>query len=675
MRILKSITLIALVLIIFSCQSNTIENLIVISPNGNISAKMILIPSVKNPNENHLAYSVAANNKDVIGNSPIRIELKDMAPLGNNLILVNKSEKHIDETWERVWGRSKTVQNNYFELTLNYEEIDSPNRKLDILVRAYDDGIAFRYNLPEQPGLEQFKISSENISFNFSDTHTIWAAEYGFVSHQEAHFNKMKISDVDDKIMGLPLLVKIQENQWAAIAEANLTDWAGMYLSSQSDSSLITRLAPRYDDSTIVVKSKTVRQSPWRVIMLGNSAGSFLESNIIQNLNEPNSIEDVSWIKPGKSAWDWWWSHRYAPDADFKLGSNNETMKYFIDFASDMGWDYQLIDWHWYGEPFERWEGETPITNHSADILTDNPEIDIPMLVEYATEKNVKLLVWLEWSHADKQMEEAFPLYEKWGVAGIKVDFMQREDQEMVNFYHRLVKLAAKHHLVVDFHGAYKPTGISRTYPNLITREGVLGNEYTKWSELITPEHNTTIAFTRNLLGEMDYTPGAFVNVAKKNFKTEEESPYPMVMNTRTHQLAMMIVYESALQILCDSPYNYQKSPAGLNFLKEVPTTWDETKFIHGEIGEYITVARRSGDTWYVGTLNNSLERKIKIELGFLSSGQHSARIWKDASDANHYPHKLDEIELNVNDTSIVEINLAIGGGCVMVIKNKNKIY
>jgi alpha-glucosidase len=232
----------------------------------------------------------------------------------------------------------------------------------------------------------------------------------------------------------------------------------------------------------------------------------------------------------------------------------------------------------------------------TSSITTPNPDIDIPELVKYAADKNVKILVWLEWHHADKQMEEAFPLYEKWGVAGVKVDFMARDDQYAVNFYHRLVKLAAKHHLLADFHGAYKPTGVSRTWPNLITREGVFGNEQTKWSNLLTPEHKVTLPFTRGMLGEMDFTPGAFVNVTAEQFKTESAGHSPMSIGTRCNELAMLVVYESALQVLCDAPYNYRNSPDGLDFLKIVPTTWDQTKVINAEVANYITTARRSGE-------------------------------------------------------------------------------
>jgi alpha-glucosidase len=397
--------------------------------------------------------------------------------------------------------------------------------------------------------------------------------------------------------------------------------------------------------------------------MIEDSPGKFLESNLIQNLNEPCKIGDVSWITPGKSAWDWWWCNRYAPDAGFELGPNQETMKYFIDFASEMGWEYQLVDWQWYGEPFAPTDSYQWNPNPDADITTCIPGIDIPSLVEYADSKNVKLLVWLEWHHADRQMEEAFPLYEKWGVAGVKIDFMASESQEMVDFYHRTVKLAARHHLVVDFHGAYKPTGFSRTYPNLVTREGVLGNEYTKWSDRITPEHTVTLAFTRNILGEMDFTPGGFVNVTPDQFRLESDAPSPMVMATRANQLAMMVVYESALQVICDSPHNYRNSPAGLDFLKIVPTTWDETRVINEQMSDYITVARRSGKEWFIGSMTDGSARNLKIPLDFLDPGTYRATIWQDGEDAGENPASLVKREIEVNPVETIEASLAPGGG------------
>src|SRR5690606_14564512 len=259
------------------------------------------------------------------------------------------------------------------------------------------------------------------------------------------------------------------------------------------------------------------------------------------------------------------------------------------------------------------------------DITRPVPELDLPEVLRYARERGVKILLWLHWAHADRQMDEAFSLYERWGVAGVKIDFMNRDDQEMVRFYHRTVKKAAEHHLLVDFHGAYKPTGWSRTYPNAITREGVLGNEYTKWSDRVTPEHTVTLPFTRGLLGEMDFTPGGFRNVTRAAFQTE--NPAPNVMGTRTNQLAMLVVFESALQVLCDSPYNYRSSPAGTDFLRHVPTTWDDTRVLAGHPGDFITVARRAGDAWYVGSMTDWTARTLDVPLAFLGPGRYRAEV------------------------------------------------
>jgi alpha-glucosidase len=402
------------------------------------------------------------------------------------------------------------------------------------------------------------------------------------------------------------------------------------------------------------------------VILLGQRPGDLIESDLIDNLNPPCAIEDTSWIKPGRCAWDWWWCGRYAPDVNVPLGSNTATMKYFIDFAAEMGWEYQLVDWHWYGAPFKPdW---TPDPNCS--ITRSNPDINIPDLVAYAKTKGVRLLLWLQWVHADRQLDEAFALYQKWGIAGVKIDFMDRDDQEMVNFYHRVVKKAAEHQLLVDFHGAYKPTGTSRTWPNLITREGVMGNEYNKWSDRVTPEHCLTLPFTRMLTGPMDFTPGGFRNASQGQFKVVGgDAPAPIVMGTRCFQLAMMVVYDSPLQVLCDSPYAYRQSPAGLDFLKVVPTTWDRTRVLHGQVGEFITVARQHGKNWFIGSMTNWTARSLEIPLDFLGEGDFEATIWADALDASDHPENLVKEIRPVMAKDKIEAHLASGGGQVIYIR------
>lgn len=656
------------IFISFSCNRSQKDDLTLKSPDNNIFVKISL------NSEKQINYSVSFQENEIISESLFTLSFADAPPISKDLEILSTEPRTIDESWERVWGKRKNVRNYCNELIIKMKEENEPSRKIDLIFRAYNDGIAFRYRFPEQEELTAFKIIDEGTFFTFAEDHTIWAVNYGgYASHQESEFYGRSISDLDpEEIIGLPLLVHLPNDAYAAISEADLTNWAGMYLSRTNDTSLTlkTMLSPRIDDPEVLVKNGAPCVSPWRVLMIGDEPGDLIVSDIIANLNDPVAIDDVSWIEPGKCAWDWWWCNRYAPDVDFGLGSNTETMQYFIDFASEMGWKYQLVDWHWYGPPFLT-EDTVWKSDPSQDITTYNDEIDIPGLVKYANAKNVKLILWLEWNHANAQMDEAFPLYEQWGVSGVKVDFMARDDQEMVQFYHRLVKKAAEHHLVVDFHGAYKPTGFSRTYPNLITREGVLGNEYTKWSNRITPEHNVTLPFTRGLLGEMDFTPGAFVNVTRENFKTEDLAPCPMVMTTRCQQLAMLVVYESALQVICDSPYNYRNSPAGLEFLKIVPTSWDDTKVVNAKVGDYITIARISGNEWFIGSMTDFTERELSIPLDFLGEGKYEAHIWEDAPDANENPQHVNERILEVTKESTIKAKMAKGGGQVVWVKRK----
>jgi alpha-glucosidase len=480
----------------------------------------------------------------------------------------------------------------------------------------------------------------------------------------------MKLSELaPGHIYGCPLLAEIAPSLWAACSEADLSDWAGMHFTPAEDASntVRTALSPRPDDTNVVVRSVAPRTSPWRVILVGDRPGAFIESDILENLNAPAAI-DGSWIRPGKSAWDIWWSGGYAPELDYKLQMDTRSMKYFVDLAAEMGWPYQIVDWGWYGPAFAPGaKGTTWAPDPDGNLTNVVPELDLPGLVSYAKQRGVRLILWLLWNTVDKQMDTAFPAYEKWGIAGVKIDFMNRDDQEMVNFYERVAKAAAKHHLLVDFHGAYKPTGWQRTYPNVITREGVLGNEYNKWSTRITPEHTVTLPFTRGMLGGMDFTPGGFRQKTPETFRAVGgDSPGPFVMGTRVHQLAMLLVYESALQVLCDSPYNYRSSPAGTDFLRIVPTTWDDTKVINGEVGSFITVARRSGQDWYVGSMAGTAARKLDIPLSFLGPGQYQAEIWADAYEAADYPDRLMKQSRTVTASDTLAATLAPAGGYIV---------
>ncbi len=643
------------------------------SPDGNVTMQLNIKEKLEpNPSGKRLYYSVQYQRKDILLDSPFGLEFQNMEPMAQDLQVIDLEKVTFDDNWERVWGRRKKVRNHFNELTVHLKESNAPNRRIDFIVRAYNDGVAFRYAFPRQSILSEFTLTTENSYFKFPGNLECWAADFkGFATHQEEEFPKSTVNQLTTTgIYGCPLLVKINSDLWISMTEADLTDWAGLYFHHAGQrNTLVSELSPYYDNPSICVKAKTPAESPWRVIMMGDQPGDFLETDMLHNLNDPCAIEDPSWIEPGKSAWDRWWCGDYLPDVDFKIGMNDETMKYFIDFAAEMVWEYQLVDWLWYGPPFHPEKGNR-FMHPDADLTKQIPEVDIPGLVKYANKKGVKIIIWLEWMAVDKQMDEAFALYEKWGVDGVKIDFMARDDQYMVNFYHRCVKKAAEHHLLVDFHGGYKPTGWSRTYPNLITREGVLGNEYNKWSDRITPEHCLTLPFTRGTLGEMDFTPGGFRQKKQKEFKiVGGDAPGPFVMGTRCFQLAMMVVYESALQVMCDSPYNYRSSPAGLDFLKKVPTTWDDTKVIHGEVGDLITVARRSGDTWFVGSMTDTTARTLEIPLSFLGKGKYDAEIWMGADEADDYPDRLTKEKITVRSKDVLKAKMVAEGGHVVVLK------
>ncbi|OFX60014.1 MAG: hypothetical protein A2066_06990 [Bacteroidetes bacterium GWB2_41_8] len=341
-------------------------------------------------------------------------------------------------------------------------------------------------------------------------------------------------------------------------------------------------------------------------------------------------------------AWDHWWS------AEVKV--DNETIKKYIDLASEMGWPYQLIDWQWYGM----------FNEPKADITKVAPQLDMPGILAYAKQKNVKCWLWLYYTDVNRSdFDKACALYESWGIAGIKIDFMDSDDQEMVNWYHRVVKTAAAHHLMVDFHGAYKPDGFRRTYPNLVTREGVLGNEYNKWSLRITPEHMTTLPFTRMLVGPMDFTPGGFLNRTPEKF---ENATPAQVQGTRALQLAQFVVYDSPFQVACDHPANY-KGQEGTEFLKKVKTMWDDTKILNGQIGEFITSARRSGNEWFIGSMTNSETRTLEIKLDFLGSGKYKMVAFEDAADAAVNAESVLRTSKTVVKDDIVTIKMAPGGG------------
>jgi alpha-glucosidase len=602
-----------------------------------------------------LRYSVSYGGRSVVENSKLGFEFQGEPRLDGNFGIVGQKSVSILEHWiPVVKSKHALVLNHYQELKLNLKEKSGQKRAIDLEVRAFNDGVAFRYKLYHGGHIGLRKITKELTTFSIPNDPKAWIVEYGgYSTSNESEFMEHQLSYLTNKsIAGLPLLMDAGQNCWMAITEAKIEHYPGFYLGTNGAANqLTTKLVPLPGEAEEGVKATFSDDlyTPWRVLMIGDSPGKLIESEIIQNLNDSCALKDPSWIAPGKSAWDHWWSGEVKMEMP--------VIKQYIDLASEMGWKYMLVDWQWYG----------PFNTPDADITKWAPQIDMPEIIRYAAVKNVKILLWLYSSDVNRNSayKKAFPLYKKWGISGIKIDFMDRDDQEMVDWYHEIIACAAENQLLLDFHGAYKPDGIIRTYPNMITREGVMGNEYYKFSTKMSPEHNVKLAFTRMLAGQMDYTPGGFLNVTQAQFKKQTPA---LVWNTRAAELSKFVIYESPLTVVCDHPDHIQGQP-GADFLKIVPTVWDDTKFISGYPGDYIAMAKRSGDQWFVGIMNNSIGKKLEVKLDFLPEGRYEMANWSDSKESDNDPKLLLLEKRIIKSNESIKVAMAKNGGFVATFK------
>jgi alpha-glucosidase len=630
------------------------DSAVVKSPDGELTATFETVVNAQTASPGKLVYSVTFHGKPLVDRSTLSLELQGQTALGAQVQIASATPSSADNTYQLVTGKTSTVRDHYNALRLDLVETGRSQRKLTIEARAYNDAIAFRYVLPDQNTVREFRLKSEDTEFRISKDpityalilphyRTMYEAEY--IRLPGSAFAGPNGLSAGKVLIGLPYLMQVPGVGWMAITEANLRDYSSMYLMNASTgwggADFMCQLAPG-DDPDVVVEGSLPHHSAWRVILVGDTPGKLAESNVITSLNPPSEIQDTSWIHGGLTAWDWW-SGSVGPDG--KSAFTTATMKYYVDFAAKSGFPYMLIDAGW---------------SVPGDITKMNGKVDVPEVVRYAASKNVKVWIWMNYRETDAQMEEAFPLYEKWGVAGLKIDFVERDDQHGIDFYYRAAKEAAAHHLMVDFHGATKPTGIERTYPNILGYEAVLGMEQNKGNARDNPEHRTTLPFTRMLAGRMDYTPGGFENVTPEKFVTR--SLRPMVMGTRAAQLAMYVVYEAPFQMVSDTPKAYEDQPS-FDFVKHAPTTWDETRVLNGQPGEFITMVRRKGDEWFLGSMTNSSPRELEVPLSFLGSGRYTAEVYADPSDAAQYPKNVSIQKKVVTRSSELKIVLAPGGG------------
>ena len=599
---------------------------------------------------NGILYQVKVDGDQILQPSALNLQLQNGLNVCEHVILRSYQFSKHNSAWENDFGKNRLIKDQYNELTLHLQDVQS-KLLFDVIFRAYNDGVAFRYKFYKQNGIDTLRIQLENDQFSFPADYDAFMGHhqgYKFQGPQEWEFENRKLSSIQpDSVVGVPVVIKTPA-AWVAIAEADLLDWAGMWITADEKAkpgTLRSSLAPHLQKMGCV-DIATPHLSPWRVLMIGRTPGNLIESNIIANLSTPSEIGRASWVKPGIMAWDHWWS------GGVKM--NTAVIKQYIQLAGDMHWPYQLIDWQWYG----------PFNNPTADITKVTPEVDMDDVLKFAKNHNVRLWVWLHWADVARNnaYEKAFALYEKWGLAGVKVDFMERDDQEMVNWYETITKCAAAHHLMVNFHGAYKPTGLERTYPNQVTREGVMGNEYNIWSRNISAKHKLTLPFTRFLTGPADFTPGGFLNRQPEAFRTD--SGITEVQGTRAAQLALFVIYNSPVTVACDQPDHYAGKP-GADFLKIVPTVWDETHVMNAGIGEYLVETRRKNKDWFIGGMTDEHSRQFDLPLDFLNEGKYKLTVWQDAGDSEKNAEDLTVKTKIVTRQDQVKINMVRNGGYV----------
>jgi alpha-glucosidase len=615
------------------------------SPDGRIEVRIRTADRIR--------YDLILKGRAVLENATISLDVEHNK-LGVQPKIIDVKTHSKDQVVEPVVRQKfAKIRDHYNELRLKMDGGYS------LVFRAYNEGVAYRFetSLPQ----EKVKVYGEESAFNFPTNFVVYyPQEDSFYSHNERKYLPQHLSEIAPEFIAtLPAIVDIGQGAKLAIAESDLEDYPGLWLRGTGGPGLAATFPPYptkevqtsdrdykpVETADYIAVTSGTRTFPWRVIGIADHDGDLLTNQIVYLLQRPSQFQDTSWIKPGKVSWDWWndWN---IYDVDFKAGINTKTYEYYVDFASKYGIPYIILDDGWY---------------KLGNLLEVTPDLNMEELVSYAKQKNVGIILWASWKTLDDQLIPALDQFEKWGVKGIKVDFMQRSDQIMINYFYRVCREAAKRHMLVDFHGNQKPAAMTRIWPNLINAEGVRGMEWSKWSRESEPEHNVTLPFTRMFLGPMDYTPGAMRNATKATFAAINSQP--MAMGTRCHQLAMYVVYDAPLQMLSDSPSNYLREPEIMEFLAPVPTEWDETKVLDARIADYVVVARRNGKEWYIGAMNDWSPRSLDIDLSFLPDGKFTMDAYQDGVNADRNASDYRKTTTQVNRNTKLKLQLVSGGG------------
>ncbi|MBQ8501174.1 MAG: glycoside hydrolase family 97 protein [Bacteroides sp.] len=638
------------------------------SPDGRISTHISI--------EKELSYDITLNGRQLLAPSPLSMTLSTGETWGKKPLLWKSSRKEVKEEISSPFYRSTTISNCYNMLTLSFKG------DWAVEFRAYNDGIAYRFISNRK---KIFEIKNEEVKYRFDADHTVttpyvargtdgdWNSQ--FHNSFENTYTIAPLSQLNkQRLSFLPLLIEVGEDTKLAITESDLCSYPGLYLKSADGEYALEGMfaaVPKqvkqggHNELQLLVEEREeyiarvngARAFPWRIAIVANEDKTLAETTLVYQLGEPSRLTDISWIKPGKVAWEWWNAWNLG-GVDFKTGINNATYKAYIDFAAQNNIEYVILDEGW-------------AVNKKADLMQVVPEIDLPELVAYGKERSVGLILWAGYYAFDRDMENVCRHYAEMGIKGFKIDFMDRDDQVLVDFIYRACETCAKYKLIADLHGMYKPTGLNRTFPNVLNFEGVNGLEQMKWSAntLNQVEYDVQIPFIRQLAGPMDYTQGAMLNAVRSNYYPCNSEP--MSQGTRCHQLALYMIFDSPFNMLCDSPTHYKANPECTSFIVNVPTTWDETRILQGVVGEYIVTARRLGDTWYIGGATDWNARDLTIDLSFLETEQYQATLFCDGTNAHRKGSDYKEVIYIQKKNEPLKIHLAPGGGFALKLEVK----
>ena len=663
---MKKVYLLFVFLIVTSTFRAASNDKVLSSPDGRIE----VIVSIGED----LTYTVVRDGKTLLLPSAVSMNLSSGEVWGPNARLVSCKTIEVNQVIPSPFYKKQEVKDEYNGLQMVFRG------QWALEFRAYNDGVAYRFiNRRKKP----FNVVNEGVNYCFADDILLTMAyvnakgdfERQFFNSFENVYTTASFSKVDEnKLILLPAVATLDTSTKVCIIESDLESYPGLYLNKDIQSNSLRAVFASYPKESrqgghnqlqavvtqreaYIARVNGKRSFPWRGMVISDNDITLASSDMSYCLAAPSRLDDISWIRPGKVAWEWW-NDMNLEGVDFQTGINNATYKYYIDFASANGIEYVILDEGW-------------AVNLKADLMQVVPEINLKELVEYGKAKNVGIVLWAGYLAFERDMENVCRHYSEMGVKGFKVDFMDRDDQQMVEFVHKAAETAARYHLFLDLHGMYKPAELNRTWPNILNFEGVFGLEQMKFCrpmpDMVT--YDVTIPFIRQVAGPMDYTQGAMKNASKGNgYVCFSE---PMSQGTRCHQLAAYVVFDSPLNMLCDSPTNYQREPESLEFIAGIPTVWNQTLVLDGRMGEYIVTARRQGDTWYVGGLNGWTAREYTLDCSFLGSGEFEVTLFKDGVNAHRKGTDYAKEKISVLGTRQLELHMASGGGFALKIEKK----